>query len=172
VKDGDFVLIDFERMKIYPRAVPVGERMQSLAKMNRIPTLSRTDRLRFLKGYVDSVKAEREDWQPIAREILRRFAAQVEHDLDRSERRCLTENRDYGAFEAGDWRGHFAKKTLTLEQAKALANGAEGAYRWEPAADAIEAWQKANRKAKEGGAAPVAVLLKRGGSDGKIAWIK
>lgn len=172
VKDGEFRLIDFERMRIYPRAVPTAERMQSLAKMNRIPAVSKTDRLRFLKGYVDSVKVEREDWKPIAKEILRRFGAQIERDLDRSERRCLDENRDYGAFEAGEWRGHYAKRTLTIEQAKALANGGDGACRWEPAADAIGAWQKANRRAKEGGPAPLAVLVKRSSAEGKIAWTK
>src|SRR6185295_18024360 len=32
VKDGEFKLIDFERMKIYPAAVPLGARLQSLAK--------------------------------------------------------------------------------------------------------------------------------------------
>ncbi|MBV8879337.1 MAG: glycosyltransferase [Planctomycetaceae bacterium] len=178
VKDGEFRLIDFERMKIYPRAVPVSERLQSLAKMNRVPAVSRTDRLRFLKGYLDSVKVEREDWKTTAREIVRLHGMQTDHDLDRSERRCLDENRDYGAFESGEWRGHYLKKRaerpggLTLEEAKALTNGAEAGYRWEPAANAIEGWQTANRKAKEGGPSPVAVLVKRASSEGKIAFPK
>ena len=176
-RDGEFRLIDFERMKIYPRAVPTAERMQSLGKMNRVPTVSRTDRLRFLRGYLDSVASERKNWKPVAKEILRLYEAQKVHDVDREERRCLDENRDYGAFEAGEWRGHYAKKTegragLTLEEARALASGPEGAYRMEAAADAIGEWQKANRRAKEGGPVPVAVLVRRASADGKLAFPK
>jgi hypothetical protein len=49
--------------------------------------------------------------------------------------------------------------------------GSPEVYRLEPAADAIAEWQKANRRAKEEGApAPLAVLLKGSGRDGKIAF--
>lgn len=176
VKDGEFLLIDFERMRLYDSAVPTGERMQSLAKMNRLPAITRADRLRFLKGYLGSVAAELRAWKDVAKEILRRHASQVNHDVDRSERRCLDENRDFGAFEIGDWRGHYRKRRsereggLTLDEVKALVEKAPETFRFETAADAIAEWQKANRKASEGGPAPVAVMVKRAGSDGKIAF--
>jgi len=176
VRDGEFKLIDFERMKLTARAVPSGERMQSLAKMNRLLGISRTDRLRFLKGYLGSVVVEWSMWKQAAKEILERYAAQVVHDVDRSERRCLDENRDFGAFEVGEWRGHYRKRRndreggLTLEEARALAEKASETYRFEPASDAITEWQKANRKAAEGGPAPVAVILKRASPEGKIAF--
>ncbi|HLY73010.1 MAG TPA: hypothetical protein VKU80_02735, partial [Planctomycetota bacterium] len=164
--------------KLYEREVPRSERMRSLGKMNRVPTLSRTDRLRFLLGYLDADAGERQAWKTSARELLAIHAAKVDDDLERSERRCLDENRDYGAFESGEWRGHFLKKRsdraggLSLEEARALANGGEAAYRMEPAADAIGEWKRANRKAKEGGPVPVAVLVKRSSSEGKIAFPK
>ena len=59
---------------------------------------------------------------------------------------------------------------VTLDEVKALAEKSPEGYRYEPAADAIVQWQKANRKACEGGPAPAAVILKRAGSDGKIAF--
>jgi len=179
IKDGEFRLIDFERMRIYPRAVPAPERLRSLAKMNRIPAVSRTDRLRFLKGYVDALSAERKDWKSIARSILGLYALQVEHDHDRSERRCMDENRDFGAFEEGEWGGHYLKKRadrpggLSIEELRSLAGGSGEGYRIEPAADAIAAWQQANRKAKEEGAAPPqAVVYKRNSREGRIAFLR
>jgi GT2 family glycosyltransferase len=176
VKDGEFLLIDFERMKLYGAAVPEPERLQSLAKMNRIPKLSRTDRLRFLKGYLGSVVAESRRWKAAAKEILERHAAQVQHDVDRSERRCLDENRDFGAFEVGEWRGHYRKKRsdreggLSLDELRVLVEKSPDTVRYEPAADAIAEWQKANRKASEGGPAPLAVIVKRSATEGKIAF--
>ena len=111
-----------------------------------------------------------------AKAILERYAAQVVHDVDRSERRCLDENRDFGAFEVGEWRGHYRKKRgdrdggLTLEEVRALAEKNPDTYRFEPAGDAIAEWKKANRKASEGGPAPVAVILKRASTEGRIAF--
>jgi hypothetical protein len=176
VRGRELMLIDFELMKLHEREVPRAERMKSIGKMNRVPSISRTNRLRFLLGYLDADAVERKNWKAAARELLAIHAEKVDHDLDRAERRCLDENRDYGAFEAGDWRGHYVKKRddrtwgLTLDEAKALA--LSEAYRFEAAADAIAAWQQANRKAKEGGPAPVAVLVKRSSADGKIAFPK
>jgi GT2 family glycosyltransferase/tRNA A-37 threonylcarbamoyl transferase component Bud32 len=176
VKDGELLLIDFERMKLYGAAVSRGERMQSLAKMNRVPGISRTDRLRFLKNYLASDARELSRWKEAAKEILERYAAQLVHDVDRSERRCLDENRDFGSFEVGEWRGHYRKKRsdreggLTLEEARALPETSPEAYRFEPAADALAEWQKANRRAMEGGPAPLAVILRRSASEGKIAF--
>lgn len=46
------------------------------------------------------------------------------------------------------------------------------ASRFEPAGDAIAEWQKANRRAKEGGPVPVAVIVKRSSSEGRIAFPK
>jgi tRNA A-37 threonylcarbamoyl transferase component Bud32 len=176
VRGQDLMLIDFELMKLHEQAVPRAERMASLGKMNRVPSLSRTDRLRFLLGYLDADAAERKTWKPVARELLELYQAKIDDDLDRSERRCLDENRDYGAFESGEWRGHYLKKRdgrasgLTLDEAKGLP--ASESFRFEAAADAVAEWQKANRRAKEGGPTPVAVLVRKSSPDGKIAFPK
>jgi hypothetical protein len=68
----------FRRMKLYDGPVPASERWQSLAKMNRIASISRADRLRFLKSYLGSVAAELKNWKAAAKEILAgAYAAQV-----------------------------------------------------------------------------------------------
>jgi tRNA A-37 threonylcarbamoyl transferase component Bud32 len=179
VKDGRCLLIDFELMKLYPRAVPQALRLKSLGKMNRVPTVSKSDRLRFLLGYLEADAVERKNWKAVVRQVLGLYKAQIEHDNERSERRCMDENRDFGAFEAGEWRGHYLKKRsdraggLSIEEVRALAEGSPVGFRIEPAGDAIGDWQKANRKAKEEGAPPpVAVVLKRSARDGKIAFLR
>ena len=68
----------FELMELKDRGIPEAARRRSLGKMNRVPSISRTDRLRFLLGYLDAVQAERKDWKPTAQAILQRFRAQVE----------------------------------------------------------------------------------------------
>jgi tRNA A-37 threonylcarbamoyl transferase component Bud32 len=176
VKGREFLLIDFERMQLYPAGVPGKVRLKSLAKMNRIPSVSRTDRLRFLKGYLGSVYLELKAWKQVADEILRLYKVQIEHDHDKSGRRCLDDNRDFGPFEIGEWRGHYRKRNnfrpggVTLEEVRSLAEGSPDSYRFEAAPDAIAAWQQANRNAYEGGPTPVAVIVKRSSPEGRIAF--
>jgi hypothetical protein len=116
------------------------------------------------------VVPELKGWKATAREILRLHAAQIDRDLDRSEERCLDENRDFGAFELGEWRGHYRKQKVTLDELRAIAEGGPEKYRLEPVPDAIAAWQQANRKAKEGGPEPLAVIVRRSSSEGRIAF--
>jgi len=176
VKEGEFLLIDFERMKLYPRAVPESERLASLGKMNRIPSISRTDRLRFLKGYLESSALDLKDWKATAKQILKIYELKVQMDHVKAGDRCLDENRDFGAFEAGEWRGHYLKKRddrpggLTLDEVRALAEKSPDTYRFEQASDAIAEWQQANRRASEGGPAPLAVIVKGSSVEGKIAF--
>src|SRR5207248_609373 len=122
--------------------------------------ISRTDRLRFLRGYLGSVVVEGSMWKEAAKDILRRHAAQVVHDVDRSERRCLDENRDFGSFEVGDWRGHYRKKRsdrgggLTLDAARDVAARPPAACSFDKGGGAIAEWRDATRTAGAGGLAP------------------
>src|ERR1043166_5736232 len=74
VRDREMLLIDFERVKMRPRALPAEERYYLLAKMNRLTDLSRTDRRRFLKGYLAAHVLESRQPKLAATEILRRGA--------------------------------------------------------------------------------------------------
>jgi GT2 family glycosyltransferase/tRNA A-37 threonylcarbamoyl transferase component Bud32 len=179
VRDREMLLIDFERVKMRPRALPAEERYYLLAKMNRLTDLSRTDRRRFLKGYLAAHVLESRQPKLAATEILRRGARQAEVDADRTEERCVLENRDFAPFEIGDVTGHYLKSRperaragLTLDEVRALAEAgpANGAFRVESVEDVIEEWKRANRRQREGGPSPVAVLLKRGERRGRIVY--
>jgi tRNA A-37 threonylcarbamoyl transferase component Bud32 len=179
VRDPEMLLIDFERVRVRGRALPAEERMYLLSKMNRLRGVSRTDRWRFLKGYLAAHALEAKQPKLVAREILRRGAIQSEADADRSEERCVSENRDFGPFEFGDVAGYYLKARpedrasgLTVDEVRTLAEAktANGSYREEAVEEAIEGWKQANRRSREGGASPVAVLLKRGERRGRIVY--
>ncbi len=173
VRDLGMRMIDFERVDVRCRALPVEDRLYLLAKMNRIQKLSKTDRLRFLKGYVAAHAKEAKRLGEIAREIARRGKLQEESDSDRVEDRCVSENRDYAAFEIKDASGHYLKARperpvagVTLEELRAFVEGQVG----QAVEDALEEWKRANRRAREGSAPPLAVIIKRGERKGRIIF--
>ena len=147
--------------------------------MNRLAGPTRADRWRFLKGCLSAHAAEAKQPKLAAREILRRTEVQAKVDADRAEDRCVAENRDFGAFAIGEVSGHYLKARaerttagLTADELRSLAEGkpANGAYREEAAEEAIEGWRIAHRRAREGGAAPLAVLVRRGERRGRIIY--
>ncbi len=176
LRDPELLLIDFERVKLKGRALPEPERLYLLGKMNRLPRLSRTDRLRFLRGYVGAHREETKRWKAIVAEILRRGGEQEELDSDRAEDRCVAENRDYGAFAIGERVGHYLKARperavagVSPEELQGLVEG-KGAYRAVESEQAIEEWRRANRGAREGGAVPLAVVVRKGARQGRVVY--
>ena len=179
VKDESFKLIDFERMKLRPGALPAAERLHLLAKMNRLEGLSKADRLRFLKGYVAAHAEEAGVLGVIAREIIRLGGIQKGVDAGHAGERCLQENRDFGPFEAGEVGGFYRKPRAGFPEvgvehdaivAVARAAAGDGRYRLEAADDAIKAWREANRRAGDGGAAPLAVFRRKGERRGSMVY--
>jgi len=173
VRDRELTLIDFERVEIRPRALNEGDRFYLLAKMNRLPKLSRTDRMRFLTGYLAAHSDEGGRLGSIAAEIARRTKLQETADSERVEERCVSENRDYAPFEFGDSTGHYLRVRperpvvgVTLDELRAMIDGPGG----QPAEDALEEWKRANRRAREGAAPPVAVIVKKGERKGRIIF--
>lgn len=168
--DGDrLLLIDFERMRLRPGRVPEAERRHLLAKMHRLPDLDRTDRLRFLKAYLDADAVQAAGWKSIARDVLARHGRQRDRDDARAGRRCVEENRDYGRFERGEFWGWYLRKRpergggLEAAQLEALAAGTLTG-RWEDQADALAAWRAQARP----GSGPQAVLVKKGSRSGRL----
>jgi tRNA A-37 threonylcarbamoyl transferase component Bud32 len=173
VRDGEMTLIDFERVEVRSRALEEGDRLYLLAKMNRIQRLSRTDRLRFLLGYVAAHAEERARLGSVVAEIARRAKLQEAADSERVEERCVSENRDFAPFEIGDATGHYLRVRperpvagVTLEELRAIIDGPGG----QPAEDALEEWKRANRRTREGAAPPLAVILKKGERKGRIIF--
>ncbi len=177
VKDMDLKLIDFEKVKLYAGAVPESERLYLLAKMNRISGPSRADRLRFLKGYVQSCRKDVERFKAIAAGIRRFGDAQELHDNARAGQRCVKENRDFAPFVIGKVRGFYRKcrpggpvKGLEPDELESLAETTNTNYRLEPADDPLGEWKRANIRARQGGAVPLAVLIKKGDFGGLIVY--
>ncbi len=172
VRGSEFKVIDFERMKL-ARSLAEAARLRSIAKMDRIPRLSRSDRLRFIKGYVAGHPEDQRRLGEIVAAV-RRFADRKRaDDVRRQGRRCVSENRDFGPFRFGPARGYYRKRRpedpgvgLTADDVRALCEGAgpSGVYRLEPVARPIDAWKEANRRARAGGPLPLAVVIDgRGG---------
>jgi hypothetical protein len=96
----EIILIDMERATLGD-PIPHGGRVRSLARLLRYgQALSRTDQVRFLRGYLSGEDAR--EWIPSIREgweeVLRR-------DRDRIRRVCIRPGRMIATVEAGDIRG-------------------------------------------------------------------
>jgi GT2 family glycosyltransferase/tRNA A-37 threonylcarbamoyl transferase component Bud32 len=147
------LLIDFERARFKGRPLPEGRRLRLVAKMNRGPGLGRTDRLRFLKGYLDSSASDRARRKEIVAALLR-FAAEKEaEDVEKAARRCFEDNRDFAPFELDAWEGWRRKPRadrpepgIELEELRKALEGAPG-FRQEEAADVEAAWPRSSAAA-------------------------
>jgi tRNA A-37 threonylcarbamoyl transferase component Bud32 len=181
VDQSGFRVIDFEKMRIYGRPVPERVRMRTLAKMNRIPGLTRTDRMRFLKGYLEAHVVDRLRRKEIAARVRRLGREQEALDAKRSERRCVRENRDFAAFDFGGVSGFHRKPReegpeagITPEELRRAIEAPEGAspFRLQEAGDALAEWKRANRESRGGKAAPLAVFLRKGERRGAVVYPK
>lgn len=179
VKDSSFKLIDFERVKLRARPLPASARIPLLARMNRVGRLSRTDRLRFLKGYVAAHAEEAARLGELAREIVRQGERQKDVDRDHAGDRSVDENRDFARFETPEVAGFYRKVRadglgdgIELDAILRLARqgGAAAPFRVVEAENAIVAWQEANGRVREGGPLPLAVFRRKGETRGSLIY--
>lgn len=178
--DGSgFRVIDFEKMRIYGRPVPERVRMRALAKMNRISDLTRADRLRFLMGYLEAHAVDRLRRKEIAARVRRLWLDQEARDAKRSERRCVRENRDFGAFDFGGATGFYRKPReenpeagISPEELRRAIEAPEGQapFRFQESGEALAEWKRANRESRAGKAAPLAVFFRKGGGRGTLVF--
>ena len=157
------LLIDFERAAYRGRPLAESERLELVAKIDRIPVLSRADRLRFVKGYVDAHEADRRRLKEIVRELKRRSEAKKASDAGKTERRSVEENGAFGAFAIADLEGHYRKDAVSADALPALLEKG----RREEVEDAVAAWQAANRAA---GPRPAAVVRRKGERRGALVY--
>jgi hypothetical protein len=152
-------VIDFELMKLRA-AIGEASRLRTLAKMNRIPKLTRTDRIRFLRAYFH----DRADPRSLVLRLARLIQRPARLDAARFGHNCVRENRNFAPLGAGWYRRRRPDSDVGLfaDEAAALAAGKRDGYRCEPAEEAIAAWREANVRAKSGGSAPLAVLVEKG----------
>lgn len=173
--DGpQLLLIDFERAAFTGRPLPEAERLRLVAKMNRIPRLSRTDRLRFLRGYLDAHAEERARRKEIVAALLRFAAEKAVEDADKAAHRCFEDNRDFAPFDLDAWEGWHRKPRAErgdpgiapADLRKALAGDA--AWRHEEAGDLEAAWAEAGRRGGPG--VPVAAARPKGSKAGRLIF--
>jgi GT2 family glycosyltransferase/tRNA A-37 threonylcarbamoyl transferase component Bud32 len=168
------LVIDFERAKFYGRPLPEPARLKLVAKMNRVPVLGRTDRLRFLKGYVDADAGDRARKAEIVAKLLRFAAEKAGEDVEKAGERCFEENRDFGPFAIDAWEGWYRKPREGREDPgvglDVLPGALRGAAGWkaEEVADVEAAWAGANRDG--GGRRPVAAARARGARTGRLIF--
>lgn len=109
-------LIDFERVKIY-RNLTFRQRVHNLAGLNRIrePNISRTDRIRFLKGYLNTNnKAILAAWLKMISDAGMRILFK---DYRRAARVSCRESRSIGKCRFGSIRGFYRRFYPILNKA-------------------------------------------------------
>jgi len=168
----DLRVIDFEKMKLL-RSVSLESRLRSMAKINRVPRLSRSDRLRFFRSYFH----DRDDLRDLLRRLRTRILRQTRHDAARIRRLCTRENRNFAPIDSPECTGWYRRRRpdhpefgLMPEEVEALVLGTRKGYRVEPREDAISAWRDSNARAKEGSPPPLAVVRKRGAREGYVVY--
>lgn len=173
--DGSrMLLIDFERAKFRGRALPESERLRLVAKMNRLPGLSKTDRLRFLKGYLDNDAADRARKGEIVAALLRYHAEKAASDVEKAGERCFEENRDFGLFAIDPWEGWHRKPRegrddpgISVDALRSALNAGPG-WRIEETGDVEAAWAKANQEGGPG--RPRAAARAKGAKAGRLIF--
>jgi GT2 family glycosyltransferase/tRNA A-37 threonylcarbamoyl transferase component Bud32 len=173
--DGPRMLvIDFERARWRGRPLAEAERLRLVAKMNRVPGLSRTDRLRFLRGYLDASAADRARKGEIVAALRRYAAEKAEEDVEKAGRRCFEDNRDFGPLAVEGWEGWHRRPRpdrddpgiAAADVVQALGGGA--GWRSEETGDVEAAWADAHRSG--GARRPVAALRRPGQKAGRLIY--
>jgi tRNA A-37 threonylcarbamoyl transferase component Bud32 len=176
----EFKVIDFEKMRLHGR-LSESVRLRSIAKINRLPRLTRVDRVRFLEGYLHKYPDEQRRIKEIVSSIGRYIGAQSERDSVRLARSCVSENRNFSPFEIGSQCGYYRKRRpempeigLTFEELRRLAEPGEanGSFVLLPAEHAIYEWKAANQRARAGGELPLAVIIRRGEEKGTMVYLR
>lgn len=105
-------LIDFARVKLF-KSLSVKKKVHSLAKLNRMGSKMRqTDRLRFLKAYLEEDFNDRSDlreWLNLIEEDEKKV---LQRDCRRAARRSVIQSNKIGHIKTGKYRGYYQKRSL------------------------------------------------------------
>lgn len=181
-RDGNRIelcLIDFERMTL-GGPLRRGARLQQLARLNRFPRLSCTDRLRFLHAYLEVCEEGDPEFRRMVASLLRRHRAVTSADESRFLRKCMADNRTFAPFRIGDVRGFYRRRRtdsdlpgMTPEEIDGLARNPSRRpteYRTVTVDDAWTEWKRANLRSRHGGEVPLAVFRWKGQRSGLLLY--
>ena len=109
-RDFRLFLIDLERVKLF-NTLSIKKRVRNLAKLNRMGRrLKKTDRLRFLKSYLDDdLKAGNDlrSWLHLIEEDEKKV---LQRDCRRAAKKSMVRGKRIGYFKQGNFRGYYRKK--------------------------------------------------------------
>jgi tRNA A-37 threonylcarbamoyl transferase component Bud32 len=166
-------VIDFERMK-WKSSISAGERHRSLAKMNRIPRLGRTDRMRFLRAYLEGGE---ERVGGVARLILDLFRKKATEDAKKLARLCMREGRRFGEFRTDNELVFFRKggerstpEGISPERVGALLEEEWPGFERRGEKDPLQAWKSLHRDWRGDGTLPVAVQVDSSTGEGWLIF--
>jgi hypothetical protein len=172
-RPDELTLIDFELAKLCS-SISERSRLGTLVKMNRIPRLSKSDRLRFLMGYWGG---QREKVRKAVSQMVRFAKRQLQRDIARWVRHCVRENRNFSKIQSEGYHGFYrrfrssSEEGITAEQALVLAMGTFSGFRIEPSDRALDRWKRANEESRKGGPIPMAVLMEAGSKRGVVVYL-
>jgi hypothetical protein len=164
--DPDFRLIDFEKVTV-GRPPSLEARLRSLAKISRMIPASRTDRLRFWKGYFEPESGDREGMRRRTARLLELVIAQKAADSRRRRAACVREGRNFGKFREGASWGWYRRDLVNAESLAGIVAGG-GPWRRQPEDRALDAWRRANGSIDR--ELPAAVVLAKGSSRGHLVF--
>ncbi len=176
----EFRLFDFERMQLF-KAIPESKRLSAVARLNHFPKLSRTDRVRFLDGYVHKYPDEARAFKEINGKILRLQEEQADRKTVRIAMDCVQDNRTFGQFATEKVSGYYRRPRadgeaagIDVEEVVRMAGGSMDAtkYRRVDTTHALYDWKTANVLVKEGGPVPLAVVVEAGREGGYVIYRK
>ena len=172
-KEPELKLIDFERMT-WSRSLSVGDRNRSLAKMNRIPRLSQTDRMRFLRAYMEG---QEESFRKTVREIVMLYQKKIAEDVKKISRLCTREGRRFGVFYTETGKILFRKGDRSstpegLSQGNIVELSQQGwpGYDRRSEKDALRAWKEVHREWKGMRRLPVAAEIDAATGEGWVIF--
>ncbi len=172
-KEPELKLIDFERMS-WSRSLSAGDRNRSLAKMNRIPRLSQTDRMRFLRAYM---VGQEKFFRKTVRKIVSLYQKKVSEDAKKVSRLCTREGRRFGVcytetgkilFRKGDRSS--TPEGLSEDHVMELSQQGWHGYERQPEPDALRAWKEIHREWKGRRSLPVAAEIDAATGEGWLIF--
>jgi len=113
--------IDFERAAI-KKQITALDQTELLAKLNRVgPEITVRDRLRFLRGYLETAAATHKKLSPYARELQEATLAMIKWDLRRGRLTSIYTSGEYEKFRTAAFRGMYKSGYRLEEITKKLA---------------------------------------------------
>jgi len=173
----EFRLMDFESMQL-GKTIPEAKRMAAVARLNDFPKLTRTDRVRFLDGYVHKYPEESRAFKEMNEKVLKARTEQSERKTVRMALDCVQESERFGLFATEKHLGYFRRPRdangagIEVDEVVRISEGRCDRARWRivESPHALYDWKQANVLVRDGGPTPLAVIVEAGRENGVVVY--